>query len=181
MKAFPLSVHFGIVSKVNNQLVIILLLSILFTALSFKTGKDKVTTTTTGLFACKNVSFRSPFQSGKQVKVLASVGHFVKSPVPRYGAATWVEDVKTAGFTICVVEYGAGSNGKTEVNWIALQSPPPGSQLGTTSLNSWTSGTKCKRIVFKQVSSLYLLVFAKHYYRTAKEKIGMLCPKLQLS
>ncbi|XP_020628697.1 uncharacterized protein LOC110065871 [Orbicella faveolata] len=109
-----------------------------------------VTTLTPGLFACKKVSFQFPFQSGQQVKVLASVGHSVKSPIPRYGAAIWVEDVTTSGFTVCVLEYGAGSNGTTEVNWIALQSPPHGSQLGTASLNPWTSGTKCKRIIFKQ-------------------------------
>lgn len=163
MKVLRLSMHFG--KKVTS--VIILLESILFTALKFKTGKGKVTTTTTGLFACKKVSFISPFQSGQQVKVLASVGHSVKSPVPRYGGAIWVEDVKTSGFTVCNVEYGTGSNGTTEVNWIALQSPPPGSQLGTASLNSWRSGTKCKRIVFKQVSSLYLLVFAEDNYRKA--------------
>jgi len=119
-------------------------------ALGFKTGKDNVTTLTPGLFACKKVSFQFPFQSGQQVKVLASVGHSVKSPIPRYGAAIWVEDVTTSGFTVCVLEYGAGSNGTTEVNWIALQSPPHGSQLGTASLNPWTSGTKCKRIIFKQ-------------------------------
>jgi len=147
---------------------------ILFTALTFKTGKDKVRTTTPGLFACKKVSFKSSFQSGQQVKVLASVGHAVKSPVPKYGAAIWVEDVKRIGFTVCVVEYATGSNGTTEVNWIALQSPPPGSQLGTASFNSWSSGTKCKRIVFKQVSSLYLLVSAEDNYRNQRKNWNLI-------
>lgn len=124
----------------------------MFTALSFKAGKGNVTTTKPGLFACKEVSFQSPFQSGQRVKVLASVGHSVKSPVPSYGAAIWVEDVTTSGFTVCVVEYGSGSNGTTQVNWIAFQSVPPGSELGAASLNAWTSGTQCKKIVFKQVS-----------------------------
>ena len=141
--------------------VIILLKSILFTALSFKTGKDNVTTTSPGLLGCKKVAFQSPFQSGQQVKVLASVGYSVKSSAPRHGAAIWLEDITNSRFTVCVLEYGTGSNGTTEVNWIALQTPTPGSQLGTASVDSWTSGTKCKRIIFKQVSSLCLLVLAQ--------------------
>ena len=120
-------------------------------ALSFKTGKDNITTITPGLFACKNITFRNPFHGGQEVKVLASVGHIVKSSTPRNGAAIWVEDVSASGFTVCVVEYGQGSNGTTEVHWIALKSARPGSQLGTASLDPWTTGTKCKRIVFKQV------------------------------
>ncbi|KAL9975448.1 hypothetical protein ACROYT_G012609 [Oculina patagonica] len=120
-------------------------------ALSFKAGKDNVTTSTSGLFACKKISFQYPFYGGQQVKVLASVSHTLKSPTPRSGAAIWVEDVMVKGFTVCVVEYGEGSNGTTAVNWIALQSPPARSQLGTASLSPWTTGTKCKRIVFKQV------------------------------
>ena len=120
-------------------------------ALSFKAGKDNITTITPGLFACKKITFRYPFHGGQQVKVLASVGHTVKSSIPRNGAAIWVEDVTASGFTICVVEYGQGSNGTTEMDWIALKSAPPRSQLGTVSLDPWTTGTKCKRIVFKQV------------------------------
>ncbi|KAL9975444.1 hypothetical protein ACROYT_G012605 [Oculina patagonica] len=119
-------------------------------ALSFKAGKGNVTTTTPGLFACKKISFQYPFYGGQQVKVLASVSHILKSPTPRSGAAIWVEDVTANGFTVCVVEYGEGSNGTTAVNWIALQSPPARFQLGTASLSPWTTGTKCKRIVFKQ-------------------------------
>ncbi|XP_078383748.1 uncharacterized protein LOC144666226 [Oculina patagonica] len=119
-------------------------------ALSFKAGKDNVTTTTPGLFACKKISFQYPFYGGQQVKVFTSVSHTLTSPTPRSGAAIWVEDVTANGFTVCVVEYGQGSNGTIEVNWIALKTGPPGSQLGTASLNPWTVGTKCKRIVFKQ-------------------------------
>ena len=80
------------------------------------------------------------------------MGHTVKSLTPRNGAAIWVEDVTASGFTVCFVEYGEGSNGTAEVNWVALQSAPSRSQLGTAPLNAWTSGTECKRIVFKQVS-----------------------------
>ena len=120
-------------------------------ALSFKAGKDNVTTTTPGLFACKNITFPYPFQGEQQVRVLASVGHTVRSSTPRNGAAIWIEDVTASGFTVCVVEYGQGSNGTTEVDWIALKSALPGSQLETASLDPWTTGTKCKTIVFKQV------------------------------
>ena len=80
------------------------------------------------------------------------MGHTVKSPTSRNGAAIWVEDVTASGFTVCVVEYAQGSNGTLEVQWIALQSAPAGSQLGTALWDAWTTGTECKRIVFKQVS-----------------------------
>ena len=110
-----------------------------------------MTTTSPGLFACKKISFNESFYGGQKIKVLASVGHTVKSSTPRSGAASWVEDVKLSGFTVCVVEYGQGSNGTTEVNWIAVQSVPLRSQLGTASLNAWTTGTQCKKIDFQQV------------------------------
>ena len=54
-------------------------------------------------------------------------------------------------FTVCVLEYGDGSSGALQVNWMALQSVPAGAQLGTASLNAWTTGTKCKRIAFEKV------------------------------
>jgi len=76
----------------------------------------------------------------------------MKSAILRNGAAIWVEDVSVNGFTACVVEYAQGSNDTTEVNWMALQSAPPGSQMDTTFLEPWTSGTTCKKIAFKQVS-----------------------------
>ena len=110
-----------------------------------------MTTTAPGLFACKKISFQYPFYGGQQVKVFASVGHTLKSLTHRNGAAIWVEDVTVTGFTVCIVEYGEGSNGTTEVNWFALQTYLAGTQLGATSLNPWTTGTKCKRIVFKKV------------------------------
>ena len=56
------------------------------------------------------------------------------------------------GFTACVVEYAQGSNGTTEVNWMALQSAPPGSQMDIAFLDPWMSGTTCKKIALKQVS-----------------------------
>ena len=93
----------------------------------------------------------------------------MKSLTPRDGSAIWVEDVTASGFTVCVVEYAEGSNGTTEVNWMAFQSAPSGSQLETTSLDAWTSGTTCKKIAFKQVSyysdrafHLALVILHKH-------------------
>ena len=110
-----------------------------------------MTTTTPGLFACKQIFFTVSFSGGLQVSVFASVGHSVKSPTPRNGAAIWIEEISVRRFTVCVLEFGDGSNGTTEVNWIALQSAPRGSQLGTASLSAWASGTKCKKIYLQQV------------------------------
>ena len=121
------------------------------TALGFKAGKENVTTAIPGLFACKKISFQYLFSGGQQVKVFASVAHTEKSQNPRNGAAVWVEDVTRSGFTACVVEFGDSSNGTKEVDWIAVQTAPYGSQIGTKSLSSWTTGTECERIDFKQV------------------------------
>lgn len=125
---------------------------LVLTALSFKAGKESITSTAPALFACKKISFPNPFSGGQQSKVFASVGHTVKSQTSRNGAAIWVEDVTANGFTACIVEYAEGSNGTTEVNWMALQSAPSGSQMETSSLDAWTSGTECKKIAFKKVS-----------------------------
>ena len=122
------------------------------TATSFKAGKDNVTTPSPGLFACKKISFSQPFNGRKEVKVFASFGHSVKNPARGNGGAIWVESEDQNQFTACVSEYGDGSNGTAEVNWIAVQSVPSGAQIGTADLNSWTTGTKCKRIDFPQVS-----------------------------
>ena len=127
-----------------------------FTALEFKAGKDNVTTSSPGLFGCKKIYFQTPFYGGQPVTVLASVGHTVKSQTPRNGAAVWVEGVKGSEFTICVLEFSQGSNKTLLVNWIALSATPYGSQMGTSSLNSWTTGTECKRIDFQQVRICFL-------------------------
>ncbi len=139
----------GIFSFEHHQ--ILQLIVSLFLALSFKAGKDNITTTAPGLFACKKISFQYPFSGGQQVKVFASVGHAVRSPTHRYGAAIWVESVSSSGFTVCVLEFGDGSNGTASVNWVALQSTPARSQLGTASLKTWTTGTKCQTIDFRKV------------------------------
>ncbi|KAJ7382888.1 hypothetical protein OS493_031946 [Desmophyllum pertusum] len=135
-------------------------------ALSFKAGKENITIASPGLFACKEVSFQDTLNRGQDVKVLASVGHAVKSETTCNGAAIWVEDVTASGFTVCVLEFGDGSNDTAEVNWIAVQSAPSGSQLGATSLSTWTTGTECKRIDFQQRFSTLPTIFvtASHQF-----------------
>ena len=108
-----------------------------------------------GLFACEQVSFAEPFDGGQEVIVLASFGHKMKNPIRGHGAAIWLGSKQSTGFRICVLEFGDGSNTTAEFNWVALQSAPSGSQIGTTALNSWTTGTECKRIDFAQVSNVF--------------------------
>ena len=87
------------------------------------------------------------------MKVFASFDHSVeRSPTRGNGAAIWVESEDQNQFTTCVSEYGEGSNGTAEVNWIAVQSVPSRAQIGTADLDPWTTGTQCKRIDFPQVS-----------------------------
>ena len=107
-------------------------------------------TTTLSLFACKNVSFEEPFHGGQEIKIFISKSHATKRSTRGNGAAIWVESVNNKAFTDCVLEYGDGSSGALQVNWMALQSVPAGAQLGTASLNAWTTGTKCKRIALKR-------------------------------
>ncbi|KAL9961983.1 hypothetical protein ACROYT_G031033 [Oculina patagonica] len=119
-------------------------------ALTLKAGKDNVTATAPWLFSCKNISFDKSYPAGRQVYVFASVSHSVKSPTPRNGAAVWVENVTARRFTVCVLEFGDGSNGTTEINWIAMQTVPRGSQLGTAFLRAWNAKTKCQKIYFEK-------------------------------
>ena len=125
-------------------------------AISFKAGKTNVTVKSPGLFACETITFAEPFSGGKQVKVFASFGHSVNNQARGNGAAIWVESADRTQFRACIYEYSNGSNSTAEINWIALQSAPKGTQLGTTSLDSWTTGTECKKIDFPQVRSILL-------------------------
>ena len=125
-------------------------------AISFKAGKTNVTVKSPGLFACETITFAEPFSGGKQVKVFASFGHSVNNQARGNGAAIWVESADRTQFRACIYEYSNGSNSTAEINWIALQSAPKGAQLGTTSLDSWTTGTECKKIDFPQVRSVLL-------------------------
>ncbi|CAH3189906.1 unnamed protein product, partial [Porites evermanni] len=119
-------------------------------AISFTAGKTNATVKSRGLFTCETITFGEPFYGGKQIKVFASFGHSVKKKARGNGAAIWVESVDRAQFRACIYEYNIGSNSTAEINWIALQSAPKGAQLGTTSLDSWTTGTECKKIDFPQ-------------------------------
>ena len=51
-----------------------------------------------------------------------------------------------------MLEFSDGSNGTAELNCQAIQAAPVGAQLGTASMDSWTTGTECKTISFQQVS-----------------------------
>ena len=133
-------------------LIFIFFTFLYFPALSIKTGICNVTITTPGLFACEKVSFGNPFNGGQDVKVFVSKSHATNSYSGGDGAAIWVESVDNKEFTVCVLEYGDGSSGTTKVNWMALQSVPVGAQLDTVSLDSWTTGEKCKRIAFEKVN-----------------------------
>ena len=120
-----------------------------------------MSTTAPGLFACKKMFFEKPFSGGQEIKVFASKSHALKRQTHGNGAAIWVESANKNEFTICVLEYGDGSNGTAELNWIALQSEPVGSKLGTTSLNPWNTETHCKRIAFQKVRGLINLLLSK--------------------
>ena len=137
-------------------LIFIFFTFLYFPALSIKTGICNVTITTPGLFACEKVSFENPFNGGQDVKVFVSKSHATNSYSGGDGAAIWVESVDNKEFTVCVLEYGDGSSGTTKVNWMALQSVPVGAQLDTVSLDSWSTGEKCKRIAFEKVISFSL-------------------------
>ena len=125
------------------------------TAVSFRSGKiDNITALNgVGLFACEKITFAEPFPSGKQVKVFASPSNLSTGP------ALWAKSEDKSQFSACTYEYSDGSN-SIEINWIALQSAPSGVQIGTTSLDSWTTGTECKKIYFPQVScAIFFLSF----------------------
>lgn len=128
----------------------------LFTAYALEAGKDKVVTVAPGLFACKKISFQHSFYGAQQVNVFASIGHTVKSSLPRNSATLWVESVTTSGFKVCVLEYGKGSNETAEVNWIAFQTAPSGSQFGSITFNYLITGTQCKKIGLIQVRNTFL-------------------------
>ena len=133
-------------------------------------------TTTLSLFTCKNVSFEEPFIGGQEIKIFISKSHATRSSTRGNGAAIWVESVDNKAFTVCVLEYGDGSSGTSQVNWMALQSVPTGAQLGTASLNAWTTGTKCKRIAFEKVRFVQFIVLLISFRLPLMEKkISLFC------
>ena len=106
------------------------------------------------MFACETITFAESFSGGKPVKVFAFFGHSVNNKARGNGAAILVESADRTQFRTCIYEYGNGSNSTAEINWIVLQSAPKGAQIGTTSLDSWTTGTECKKVNFPQVRSI---------------------------
>ena len=129
-------------------------------------------TTTLSLFACKNVSFEEPFHGGQEIKIFISKSHATEGSTRARGngAAIWVESVNNKAFTVCVLEYGDGSSGTSQVNWMALQSVPAGAQLGTASFNAWTTGTKCKRIAFEKARLLQFFIFLCNFISFVHKK-----------
>ena len=130
-------------------------------------------TTSLSLFACKNVSFEEPFIGGQEIKIFISKSHATKSSFRGNGAAIWVESVNNKAFTACVLEYGDGSSGTSQVNWMALQSVPTGAQLDTASLNSWTSGTNCERIAFEKVRFVLFFILFDFISLTSYENLSL--------
>ena len=108
------------------------------------------------MFACETITFAESFSGGKRVIVFATFGHSVNNQTRGNGVSIWVESEDRTQFRACIYEYSNGSNSTAEINWIALQSAPKGAQLGTTSLDSWTTGTERKKIDFPQVGSILL-------------------------
>ena len=54
-----------------------------------------------------------------------------------------------------MLEFSDCSSGTAELNWLAIQAASVGAQLGTASLDSWTTGTECKTISFQHVSLVF--------------------------
>ena len=118
---------------------------------SYKVGKLNVSTSSGNLFPCKQVLYSEPFGNGQEVEVLTSFGHSVKNPKGGEGAAIWRESENQNGFKACVLEFSDAFNGTAEINWLAIQAAPVGSQPGTASMDCWTTGTESKTISFQQV------------------------------
>ena len=119
-----------------------------FTAASFKSGKiNNITAKSSGLFPCGKITFEEPFSGGKQVKVFVSPGNSTN------GAAVWVESEDQSQFRACISEYSIWLECSCGIKLDCLGISPP--QVGTTSLDSWTTGTKCKKVDFPQVSLIF--------------------------
>ena len=123
-----------------------------FTAASFKSGKiNNITAMSSGLFACEKITFEEPFSGGKQVKVFVSPGNSTN------GAAVWVESEDQRQFRPCISEYIDGSNAAAEIKLDCLGICPLRSTTRNhfNSLDSWTTGTKCKKADFPLVSLIF--------------------------
>jgi len=73
---------------------------------------------------------------------------------------TWVEEVTTSNFKVCLVEGGIGSSGNVTVNWMAYQGIESGVTDGSVRFYAWTTGTQCRNIALSKVSvSAYIKKF----------------------
>ena len=124
-----------------------------FTAASFKSGKiNNITARSSGLFACEKITFGEPyFSGGKQVKVFLSPGNSTNGAAVLGGirrsqsisrlhlrVQRWLEcscGIKLDCLGICPLR----STTRNHFN----------------SLDSWTTGTKCKKVDFPLVSLIF--------------------------
>ena len=102
------------------------------------------------------MSFRNSFTSGTPVRVFVSVNHGNESFEVHSTTLVWVEDVTTSRFRACVVRGDQGSNGNITIDWFAFQGSQSGVEHGETRFTLFTTGTKCKKVTFYQVKSMFV-------------------------
>ncbi|KAJ7379180.1 hypothetical protein OS493_017679 [Desmophyllum pertusum] len=115
-------------------------------------GKVNFTVAYPDSLYCTTVQYPRAFYSSRNVRVLASISHEKESPGVHDSAVVWTSDVTQSSFRVCVLESGLGTNGSTVVNWMAFRGTPSGMLDGAASFSTFTSGTKCERVDFAQVS-----------------------------
>ncbi|KAL9984804.1 hypothetical protein ACROYT_G007139 [Oculina patagonica] len=113
-------------------------------------GKVNFTVAYPDLLYCTTVQYSRAFSSSRNVRVLASISHGKESASVHDSAVVWTSDVTQSSFRVCVLESGLGTNGSSNVNWIAFRGTPSGMLDGTASFSTFTSGTKCERVNFAQ-------------------------------
>ena len=97
-------------------------------------------------FQCKRVSFSNSFSDGSPVRLSASINHGNESHVVHDPAFIWVEEVTTYDFKACLVKGGRGI-----IDWFAFQGSQSGVHHGEASFSIFTTGAKCKQVVFARV------------------------------
>ena len=107
-------------------------------------------------FKCKYLSFSSSFSGGTPVQVFASTNHGNRSSGVHDSAFIWVEDLSTTRFKICLVQGGKGYGDNITIDWFAFQGSQAGVYHGQASFSLFTTGSKCERLTFSQVRSLYV-------------------------
>ena len=97
-------------------------------------------------FLCKTFSFGQIFTSQPRVQLSL---HMNEPKAYTYEAAvSWVESVGRSGFTACVTASGPISGNRTvSLQWLAYTTVPGGLSV-QTSIQVWTTGTKCVPVNF---------------------------------